>query len=588
MRLGIRVLFPYALILTLPVYGATPDTRITPQSPQATQTAEQYGTQPPISTLKVFTRETIVDIIVTDSKGQPIRDLKSSDFALQEDGKPQSIRSFLESSFAATQDRKNPRLPAGVHTNFQSTPANGPVNVILIDALHSDFTGAARSLEATARYVSTMPPATQVAILWLSTSGLHTLQGFTSDRKLLFAATQVTRTDIGSNEDCHTIDWTTVDALNQIANYVAPIKGRKNLLWLTSGMPVYLLRDGGYGWGRTSSCSDSRVNRYATDYLNTDDLYRNNPYSEASERGLFVVPNAFGASINAFGASNGEGLNLGLAHRLMDTYELFTVEQIAVSPVDVHGLTPGRNALGTPQLVAEQVAQQSGGIAQYNSNDLAGRLAQAIDLGSHYYSVSYVPPRHKDDGHYHTIKVSVDIPGAKLVYREGYNAEDPRQPREYKGPELIKAALQGKTPPATQILFDAKLQPVPEDPYNLGTRPQPGTKSKKAPARTPYDLFLAVPQSQITYHEGPNDTHSVNLQFAFDAYDLNGKFLGSHSQNVSLNLPPDRYESFRKSPVVFHEQIAFFPGPLFLRVGVLDGVSNKVGTLEIPLTVPKK
>ena len=38
---------------------------------------------------------------------------------------------------------------------------------------------------------------------------------------------------------------------------------------------------------------------------------------------------------------------------------------------------------------------------------------------------------------------------------------------------------------------------------------------------------------------------------------------------------------------MFHEQLAFFPGPLFLRVGVLDGVSNKVGTLEIPLTVPR-
>ena len=576
MRLGNRVLVPSVLFLSLPVYSATLDTRTAPQPPQ---TAEQSATQP-VSTLKVFTRETIVDVVVTDSKGQPIRNLKASDFTVQEDGKPQSIRSFQESGLIPQQDHSHPRLPVGVHTNFDSTPASGPVNVILIDALHSDFTGAARSLEATARYVSSMPDGTQVAILWLSTSGLHTLQGFTSDRKLLYAATQVTRTDIGSNEDCQFITWATVDALNQIANYVAPIKGRKNLVWLTSGMPVYLLRDGGYSWGATSSCVDSQTSLRTIDYLNTDDLYRNNQVSDASVLGLFTIP---GVS-----SSDDEGLNLGMVHRLMDTFELFTAEQIAVSPVDFNGLTPGRNALGGPQLVAEQVAQQSGGIAQYNSNDLAGRLAQAIDQGSHYYSVSYIPPRHKDDGHYHTIKVTVDIPGAKLVYREGYNAEDPRQPREYKGPELIKAALKGKTPPATQILFDAKLQPVPEDPYNLGPRSQPNAKGKKAPARTPYDLFLAVPQSQITYGDGPNDTHTVNLQFAFDAYDLNGKFLGSHRQNVSLNLPPDRYESFRKSPVVFHEQIALFPGPLFLRVGVLDGVSNKVGTLEIPLTVPKK
>ena len=43
-----------------------------------------------------------------------------------------------------------------------------------------------------------------------------------------------------------------------------------------------------------------------------------------------------------------------------------------------------------------------------------------------------------------------------------------------------------------------------------------------------------------------------------------------------------------RSPVFFHEQISFYPGPLFLRVGILDRTSNNVGTLEIPLTIPKK
>jgi hypothetical protein len=39
---------------------------------------------------------------------------------------------------------------------------------------------------------------------------------------------------------------------------------------------------------------------------------------------------------------------------------------------------------------------------------------------------------------------------------------------------------------------------------------------------------------------------------------------------------------------MFHEQIWFYPGPLFLRVGVYDQNTQKVGTLEIPIVIPKK
>ena len=153
-------------------------------------------------------------------------------------------------------------------------------------------------------------------------------------------------------------------------------------------------------------------------------------------------------------------------------------------------------------------------------------------------------------------------PGLQLVYRKGYNSEDPKQPRPFAGPDLIKAALQGKTTAATQLLFDAKLEPAktPAAPSPI----QP--KGKPQPARSPYDLLLAIPQSQITCAASPGGIRKVRLlHFAFDAYDLNGKFLGSHSQNVSLDLPVERFVQFIEEPVYFHEQLAFYPGPLFLR-----------------------
>ncbi len=558
-----------ALTLTLPGLCATP---------ADVKTAQQLPATP---TLQVFSRETIVDVLVTDAKGNPIRNLKQSDFTIKEDSKPQPIRSFGEFNVGQQPDHRLPELPTGVRTNFQTAPTVGPVNIILIDALHSSELATVRSLQATAAYVHHMPQGTQLAIFWLSASGMHMLQGFTSDPALLLAAADTKRTDIGSSGDCHNIDWVTVQGLQQIGQYVAGIKGRKNLIWFTPGMPVYLLRDGGYGWGKTSSCSENNPRHFGNMLPYIDPATGPGAFSNPTSDTLFGNQSTFASPTLFMG--DDDGLNMAMVHRLMDTYEIFSGEQIAVSPIDPAGV--GRILNGN--LVAEEVAEQSGGLAMFNTNDLDSRMSEAIDQGSHYYSISYIPPRKKLDGHYHTIAVEVDQPGLHLVYRKGYNSEDPRLPRPFAGPDLIKAALQGKAPAATQLLFDAKLEPA-KIPATAPTAPSTSQKSKgKAAApRSPYDLLLAVPQDQITYAPGPGGTRSIKLQFAFDVYDFNGKFLGSHSQDLSMNLPVDRYVQFIEQPVMFHEQISFFPGPLFLRVGVLDSNSNKVGSLEIPLTVP--
>jgi VWFA-related protein len=585
MHPGTLSLTAATLLLTLPALAQPP-------APDSSTT-----------TIKVFSRETIVDVIVTDAKGNAIRGLKQSDFTIQEDGNPQPIRGFGEFDRSFEYDPASANSDSPVHSNAHSALTSGPVNVLLIDGLHMNFVASNRALSAVSAYASRMPPGTQLAIFWLGVSGLHLLQGFTADPSAVQQAVSVPRTDIGSNLDCYQTDRLTINALNQIATYVAPIKGRKNLMWLSSGVPVYLLRDGGYSWGTATACHDAVL-----------------------EPRQFGVDRSDGPSL--FTGPDGiqtDGLDMTQVHRLMDTYELFTEEQVAVSPMDPGGLQAGPQGAGGMLLVAEQVAEQSGGIATFNTNDIVGRIAQTIDLGSHYYSVSYVPPRRKDDGHYHTITVHVDQPGLKLIYRKGYNSEDPRQPQQFAGPDLIKAALQGRAPAATQLIFDARLTPPPPagaapaptptpapaidsqsidtfaDPTQPAARPQPQPqvppqpapiappKGKHSPAvRQPYDLLLALPQNQITYGTAPGGVHTVKLQFAFDAYDLNGKLLGAHAQNVSLTLTPDRYAQFITSPVVFHEQIDFLPGPLFLRIGVLDNNSNKVGTIEIPLTIPKR
>jgi VWFA-related protein len=516
-----RILRRAACVLTLASFASAQS----PPPPNPDSTAP---------TIQVYSRETIVDVLVTDAKGNPVRNLNQSDFTISEDGNPQPIRSFAEFGPNQSAPHNPPRLPPDVYTNFQATPATGPVNILLIDAMHCTPVDIVHSLRGAERYLLAMPSGTQIAIFWLAASGLHMLQGFTSNPVLLLRAVRTNRVDFGTDgDDRYTSDKITIDALNQIAAYVSPIKGRKNLLWFTPGMPVMLSRDGGYA------------------------------FPDQMKMGLF--------------GGNPQSPDMTEVHRLMDTYELFTVEQIAVSPINPIGVA----GVGWAQLKSEQVAEDTGGEAFYNNNDLKPLIAQAIRDGSHFYTLSYIPPRQTEDGHYHRIKVETSIPGLHLVYRAGYNSEDPPPLPQNSGATLLKAAIEGKTPAATQLLFDVQAAPSAQ-PEKDSQPPQlpPATKTTVA-----YDVLFLLPQSQITFASDAEGIHNASFEFDLAAYDIHGKLVAAKTQAIEWPLTTPEYRQFVMTPFKLSQQIDLPPGQISLRVGVLDNTSNKVGTLEIPLTV---
>ena len=533
MRLRPASLIALGLTISIPAFVAAaaqtddqPAPLVAPQSVDLPQDASQTS----VPTLHVTSREVIVDVEVTDANGKPVHGLKQSDFSIEENGKPQPIRSFRE--FGTEIPVAEPaavKLPPGVYTNSQSTPLSGPVNILLIDALHSNPVNIFRELQGATEYLTTMPQGTKVAIFLLAQSGTHMLQGFTSDRDLLLRAVHnnpasVPLTLSGQPVDRHTMNWATVDAFNQIAVYVAGIKGRKNLIWLVPGIPVPLMRDGGYGWG------------------------------------------------------NGD---MSLVHRLMDVYERYTAEQIAVSPLDPRGVV----GLGMAQLRAEAVAEQSGGEAFYNNNDLKSLIAKAINHGAQFYTLSYIPPKQKDDGHYHHIKVElVDQPKLHLVYRQGYNAERvPTLDAPAPGPALMKASMEGNTPPATQILFDVGVWPG----YLTSSNPQAQPDAKSKPGKTVrYELHYGFPPSEISFTEDADGMLHGSLEFDAVAYDIYRKRVALLTQTVPMNLTPAQYDEFvAKHAFSFVQQLDLPFGQISLHVGILDNVTSKVGTLEVAVNV---
>ena len=152
----------------------------------------------------------------------------------------------------------------------------------------------------------------------------------------------------------------------------------------------------------------------------------------------------------------------------------------------------------------------------------------------------------------------------------------------------MRAAMGRAMPTSTDILFDVEVKPSdepakPSDPPIFGVL---DVKYKTKPL-TRYGFQYALPGRQIAFTDGPNGTRKGSLEFDLAAYDADGKLVNSLSQSITFPSPPTRPSNSPKSPFRFFQQLDLPAGQFFVRIGVLDRTSNKVGTLEIPVTVPK-
>jgi len=282
-------------------------------------------------------------------------------------------------------------------------------------------------------------------------------------------------------------------------------------------------------------------------------------------------------------------------------YDALTSAQVSVYPIDVAGpaLMSGR------QLSLEQVAETTGGVAFTESNDMTTAVLKSIDNGANYYSMAYIPPDAKYDGKYHKIEVKVDRPGVKLVFRRGYYGDEPPKHTMKAGLTLsmtpppayggnMKAAMSRGVPTSQELLFDVGVEPSavppkPGDPAVMGTL-DPKLKGKRL---TRYGFTYVVPAEQIKFTDGPAKaggiTHLGKLEYDIAVYDSDDKLLTGLSQTLKMPVSDATYRQLAagKSPIRFFQQIDLPPGQLFVRVGVLDPSTDKVGTLELPLKVAK-
>src|SRR5712692_6508611 len=213
--------------------------------------------------LRVTTRLVQVNVIVQGKKGEPVGDLTQGDFTLLDQGESQTISTFSMESTRVLPARVQP-LPANFFTNRYEQKGGAPtsVTVILLDGLNTKFEDMAYARQQIVKFLGQLQPQDRVGLYTLTTR-LSILHDFTSDAAPLLralarfkghAGTELAASepepaaDTGNNliddflnaanqrmSDFYTINRarSTADALEAIANHVAGLPGRKNLIWVS-------------------------------------------------------------------------------------------------------------------------------------------------------------------------------------------------------------------------------------------------------------------------------------------------------------------------------------------------------------------
>jgi hypothetical protein len=246
----------------------------------------------------------------------------------------------------------------------------------------------------------------------------------------------------------------------------------------------------------------------------------------------------------------------------------------------------------------EMLARETGGQAFHNSNRLSDAINRVISSSANFYTVSYAPTDEKMDGTLRTIDVKVAGGKYTLSFRRGYYALDQDLPgaaqvaqrralvsRSTEDPMLVdplKAFMDFGMPQTEQILYKTSIHPIPEKPDAPAT--------ERALGKGPQDRYavdFAVDLKDLSLEPDADGNHNGALNVTLIVYDKYGTVANRKDHIVQMKLKPDVYKIFQQTGVQLHAEIEVPKGQFWLRTGVYDQATHKVGTMEVPFSSVK-
>lgn len=569
---------------------------------------------------KATTREVVVDVVVTEGKGEAVNGLRKEQFQIFEDGKPQTI-DFFEEHSSRTRPAGSlptpPAMPLNVYTNVPPAPVDDSVNVLLLDSLNTPPQFMSYARNEILGYLNNVKPGTRMAIVLLNDK-LNFVQGFTSDAALLrevafkqtapgISPSLVTKSEVATEQELESFMGSnlpadpgganaggstangksagapmiatsavaaafanyqshkaanrtrmTLEAISDIARYLAAVPGRKNLIWFAGDFPVVIFPKFDQRTEYEDNAITLREVRKAANLLTTARVAVYPVYANGM------------MSDDILSADNRSPASAAPPGRMS-----------SVAGMDNNAAGHDERA----ELIAamNQTASDTGGKAVYNTNDLDSAISRSVADGSHYYTLIYSPANKKMDGHYRRIEVKVADSKLKLSYRHGYNADEDAvlaQDTKKEG-DPLRSQLVHDMPNATQILFAARVVPVTPQPAPGGKIA--GMNASLSGPTTRYSIDFFIRWSDVPLAAGADGTHQGKVEVGLIAWDTKGKSVNWEEGTQQMALKPDIYAAIQKSGIPAHMEIDLPNTDLYLKLGVVDPASGQAGTLEVPL-----
>ena len=527
--------------------------------------AQQVGSNAPTAsqtyTLSVKAQLVVEPVSVKDKQGHTIMGLTAKDFTLTEDGAPQTIR------FCEYQDLSTATAPLGpaqtedlhvykeLNRTQLSTEEVGKEKYKdkRLLALYFDMTAMppedqVRALSAAEKFIRTqMTASDRLAILRYSGGSVDVLQDFTDNRDHLLSILQTLVVGEGQGNEEAPQDGSTSDAgaafgqdssefnifntdrqlsaLQTAAKMLGGVNEKKSLIYFASGLRLNGL--------------DNQAQLHAT----VDAAIRSGvAFWPIDARGLVAGAPLGDATKGSPGNSGVYSGAAGLANT-------------------------SRFQQSQDTLFA--LAGDTGGKAQFDSNDLAQGIVKAQQSESSYYILGYYTSNTAQNGKFRKIKVGVTTENAALEYRQGYYAgkvfaafNETDKERQLEDALMLNDAI-------TDLTIAMEI-----DYFQLN----------RAEYFVP--ISVKIPGRELALAKTHGAEHTV-IDFVGEIKDnAGGSTVTNLHDKVDLKLTDSTAAELAKRPISYSAGFTLLPGKYTIKLLARDDVTGRIGTFQTTFVIP--
>jgi VWFA-related protein len=601
-RRAVGLLFAFALAFSLPVSAQTPpDPGTAPKADPAPPPAQLPSSTNPDSnassgaevssrdtapTFKVRVNLVLVRVVVRDSQGNTVTNLKKEDFQLQDNRKPQAISTFSvetpELHAIVPTVPAAPTLDAPAPTG-EAAPVTAALPQRFVALVFDDtdmlMQDAVNVRAASTRLFDSLAPSDRVGMY--TTSGQLT-QEFTSDhaklKESLLGIVPRPLATIQGFHDCPDINYYEAD---QIVNY-----HNSQALSVATQDAILCAFDGdNTQQAAAQSMAQSQADRVASmGDQQTDYVYR---HLEDTMRRLAAMPGQRVMVLVSPGfivtTNTREGRDLidranrsNIVINTINARGLYTPDllgDISDPAVDT-GSTVGYKSSYRLQAqfaqsdILGQLADGTGGTFFQNRNDIDQGLRHAVAAPPLSYLLGFSPQNLKVDGRYHTLKVTLASKQKLTVQaRHGYYA-----PRTVKDPaEAAKQEIQ-------EAIFSQ--EEIHDVPVELQTQ---FFKTDQTQAKLAVLTHVDVKGIHFRKAEGRSND---DLTFATAIFDENGNFVTGGEKIVQMHLLDPTLNRLNHSGFTVKSSFDIKPGTYLVRMVVRDAEGEQMAARNGAVVIP--